>query len=83
LFHNDPWGHEGPQGARAKMAFMATYNPDRFRAFIFDSSFLQRYKVKNDLVKKLRKDDLALLEFGFAWVKFFVWGIKSKKFRLN
>jgi len=78
LFQNDPWGSEGPHGAKAKMAFMAAYNLDRFREFLFDSSFFKRYHVKPDLKKKLRVNDKALLLFGFEWIKFFVWGIKSK-----
>lgn len=81
LFQNDPWGAEGPQGPKAKMAFMATYNADRFREFLFGSSFFKRYRVKPDLKKKLRLNDRALLLFGFEWVKVFVWGMPSKKIR--
>lgn len=81
LFQSDPWGHEGPGGPRAKMAFMATYNIDAFREFVFNSSFLKRYKLKTDLLKKLRKDDIELLKMGFAWIRFYLWGIPSKKFR--
>lgn len=81
LFQSDPWGREGPQGARGKMAFMATYNIDRFRDFIFESSFIKRYKVKTDLLKKMKTDDLTLLKFGFEWVKLFVWGIQTKQIR--
>jgi len=58
------------------MALMATYNLDRFRDFVSKSTFLKRYKVKSDVLKKVRADDLALMKFGFGWVKFFVWGIK-------
>jgi Fe-S-cluster containining protein len=76
LFQSDPWGPEGPYGQKAKMAFMAVYNLDRFRDFVFKSTFLKRYKVKSDVLKKVRADDLALMKFGFGWVKFFVWGIK-------
>ncbi len=83
LFDNDPWGVEGPQGNRAKMAFMATYNLDRFREFIFSSSFFKRYRVKPALQKKLRTSDEALLLFGFDWVLHFVWGRPSKKFRMK
>lgn len=81
LFHCSPWGDEGPEGAKAKMAFMATYNVDQFREFVFGSSFLKRYKVKSALLKKLEIDDLAMLRFGFDWVKLFAWGIQSKKIR--
>ena len=83
LFQNDPWGFEGPEGPRAKMAFMATYNLDRFRDFVFQSSFLKRYRVKSTLRKKLKADDLTLLKFGFEWVKVFIWGIKSKIIKLK
>jgi len=81
LFQNDPWGREGPEGARAKMAFMATYNIDRFRNFVFQSSFLKRYRIKPDVRQKLKKNDVELLKFGFEWVKFFVWGIRSPAFK--
>lgn len=83
LFHQDPWGREGPEGPRAKMAFMATYNIDCFRDFVWESSFLKRYKVKTALLKKIEADDLEMLTFGFDWVKLFVWGIRSKKIRLR
>ena len=48
-FDLDPWGPEGPEGKRARMAFMAAYNVDRFREFVFESSFLKRFKVKPEL----------------------------------
>jgi len=83
LFQDDPWGFEGPGGPKAKMAFMATYNIDRFRDFIFQSSFFKRYKIKSALLKKLKTDDVQLLKFGFEWVELFVWGIKSKNIRLR
>lgn len=81
LFQQDPWGSEGPQGPKAKMAFMAAYNTDRFREFVFQSSFLKRYRVKADLLRKMRAGDKALLEFGFEWIKFFIWGQRSVHIR--
>lgn len=78
LFQNNPWGSESPEGSKAKMAFMATYNIDRFRDFIFKSSFLKRYKIKYDLLSKIKNNDAELLKFGFIWVKYFSWGIKTK-----
>ena len=81
LFQKDPWGREGPEGPKAKMAFMAAYNIDRFREFVFASSFLKRYKLKAALVKKIRSDDASLLKLGFDWIKLFVWGLPSKQIR--
>lgn len=80
LFRQDPWGREGPEGPKAKMAFMAVYNIDRFREFVFNSSFLKRYKIKPKLLKSIQTDDVALLRLAFAWIRFFLWGTSSKKF---
>ena len=68
-------------GAKGKMAFMAAYNIDRFRDFVFQSSFLKRYRIKRTLVKKIRISDRELLLFGFEWIRYFVWGIPSKNIR--
>jgi Fe-S-cluster containining protein len=81
LFQNDPWGTEGPNGKKGKVAFMSTYNIDEFRSFIFNSSFLKRYKVKAQLLKQIKKDDIRLMQFGLSWVKFFLFGIKTKQIR--
>jgi Fe-S-cluster containining protein len=81
LFQEDPWGPEGLNGSKAKMAFMAAYNIDRFREFVFQSSFLNRYRVKKKLVGKLRASDRELLLFGFDWIRHFVWGIPSRNIR--
>jgi Fe-S-cluster containining protein len=77
LFRLDPWSAEGPYGPKAKMAFMASYNIDRFRDFVFQSTFLKRYRVKKEVLKKIEGDDVELMKFGFGWVKFFVWGLKN------
>ena len=83
LFQNNPWGNEGPEGPRAKMAFMAVYNIDQFREFVFNSSFLKRYKIKLELQTKFRKNDAELLKLGFDWIKFYLWGIKPKFFKVK
>jgi hypothetical protein len=56
---------------------------DEFRKFIFQSSFLKRYKVKTLILKTLEKDDVELMKFGFSWVKLFLFGIQSKQIRLR
>ncbi len=83
LFQRDPWGSQGTEGPKAKMAFMAAYNMDPFRDFLFKSSFLKRYKVKSKILRQIRSDDVELMKFGFEWVKFYVWGIQSPYFKLK
>ncbi len=83
LFHTDPWGSQGLEGPKGKMAFMATYNIDQFRDFLFKSTFLKRYKIKSALLKKINTDDVELMKFGFEWVKFYVWGLKTRYLKLR
>jgi len=56
---------------------------DQFREFLFKSTFLKRYKVKPKVLKRIRYNEAELMKFGFQWVKFYVWGIPSKDFRLR
>ncbi len=83
LFRTDPWRGEGPDGPRGKMAFMATYNLDQFRDFLFNSSFLKRYRVNPLIIDKIKKDDVELLKLSFDWIKFYLWGTKVKTIQLR
>jgi hypothetical protein len=78
LFQSDPWGAEGPSGARAKMSLMATYNLDRFREFVFQSTFLKRYRVKRATLERIAADEEVLLDFGLGWVRFFLFGMPCR-----
>lgn len=60
-----------------KMTFMALYNLDRFRDFIFGSSFLDRFDLGPPTIEKLKRSDLELLKFSFDWVKFGLFGQKT------
>ena len=53
-----------------KMFLMSCYNTDRFREFVFGSGFLAKFRIEKEVVKRLREDDVALLEFAFTWLKF-------------
>ncbi len=52
-----------------QMFFMASYDIDQFRRFVFESSFLKRNAVEPPLLEEIKKDDAALLEFGLKWLK--------------
>jgi uncharacterized protein len=52
-----------------EMYFMACYDLDRFRSFIFESSFLQKYEVEPALAAQLKSDDVALLKFSYRWLR--------------
>jgi hypothetical protein len=50
--------------------FMACYDLDRFRRFVFESRFLQTFDLATDQVTQMKTDDEALLKFGFDWLRF-------------
>ena len=59
-----------------KMIFMALYNLDKFREFVFNSTFLDRFEVEPKRIKRIKEDELALLKFAFDWIKFGLFGEK-------
>ncbi len=53
---------------------MVSTNPERFRRFVFESKFLEIFEVDEDTLSRIREDDLALLQFGFRWLKSVLFG---------
>ncbi len=64
-----------------KMFFLASYDIDSFRAFVFGSSFLARYVVDDDTVAAMKTDDIALLKFGMTWLKWLIFKEGDVKIR--
>ncbi len=58
----------GPQ--HIQMYMMACYNTEKFREFLFNSPFFQKFEVEKETLEQLRHDDVALLEFAFRWLSF-------------
>jgi hypothetical protein len=60
------------------MFFMVSYNLDKFREFVFNSTFLQRYEFNSTflqryevdaaILEEIKNDEIALLKFGL-WTK--------------
>jgi len=59
------------------MVLMSLYDPDRFREFIFESTFLRKFKVDEDIQQRIREEDLALLFFASEWLRFILFGKKG------
>jgi uncharacterized protein len=51
------------------MFFMASYNIDNFKDFVFKSSFLTRYDIDPETIKKIRENEIELLKFSLSWLK--------------
>ncbi|MCF8143637.1 MAG: YkgJ family cysteine cluster protein [Deltaproteobacteria bacterium] len=84
---NDPWrgimtsarslGPEAHLPQKHQMFFMASYNLDKFRNFIFKSRFLERFQIDSGLKAQLGRDDVTLMRFGFDWLRFSLFGEKT------
>ncbi len=59
-----------------QMIFMALYNLEKFRDFVFKSTFLDRFEVDAITVEKIKRRDIELLKFAFDWIKFGILGQK-------
>ncbi len=80
LFRRNPWGPDGSESKNLRMAYMVCFDLDHFRKFITESSFLKRYQVDKIWMKKILNDNTSLLEFGFDWLKYFMFNVRSEKF---
>ncbi len=63
--------------AKLEMFYTVCYNIDKFREFVFESTFLKRFKTDNETVQKIKDDDKELLKFGINWLKYCLFGEKT------
>ena len=59
------------------MVFMSLYNLDKFRDFVFKSTFLERFEIDKIKTEKIRESDTELLKFSYDWIKFGIFGQKT------
>lgn len=62
---------------KVEMFFLALYNIDRFKDFIFNTTFLKRFEIDKGRLEKMKNDDEELLKFGYDWIKFSLFGDKT------
>jgi hypothetical protein len=79
---DDFWDKSEPlEPRKMEMYFMACYDLDRFRHFVFETRFLELFDVDETRVEAMRADDEALLEFGIQWLRFSLFGERTMKVR--
>jgi len=59
---------------KLEMFYMVCYDIDKFRSFVFESTFLKRFIVDEEQIKIMKDDDLELLLFGFEWLRYALFG---------
>lgn len=55
---------------RQTMFYIASYDIDGFRRFVFESKFLQVVNVDDATVEKMRGDEVELMKFAFRYIKY-------------
>lgn len=63
------------------MIYMALYDLDTFREFVFNSSLLSRLNVEEETLEKIKTSDEELLRFGLRWIEFSIMGVPT--FEIN
>ncbi|MGO9543420.1 MAG: YkgJ family cysteine cluster protein [Rhodomicrobium sp.] len=58
-----------PSPQARKMFFMVSTDVDRFRQFVFESSFLRTYDIPDEAVEVIKTSDEALICLGLDWLK--------------
>ena len=61
--------------------YMASYNLDKFRDYIFDSNFLNVFDIDEETVEKIRTDDVELIQFGVEYIKYIMMLEESLKLK--
>ena len=72
------WEHMGHQGIDSEqlqvkireMVYMACYDLDRFRRFVLESTFLDRFEVAPATAEAVKTDDLALFGLALQWLEY-------------
>jgi Fe-S-cluster containining protein len=63
--------------SQLQMYYTAFYNLDGFRRFIFESTFLDRFEIGDDVQRRIQSDGVELLRLAGRWLKFSLFGEMS------
>jgi hypothetical protein len=76
------FGFQATLSEQAKQIFfMVSTDLDKFRDFIFSSSFLDIYEIEQETLDRIREDDIALLRFSYKYLASSLFGTKDLKIR--
>ena len=53
-----------------EMYYMACYDLDRFRRFVFESKFFDLFEVDPETVEKIKHDEIELHKFAMRWLEY-------------
>jgi Fe-S-cluster containining protein len=50
--------------------YMASYDLDRFKKYIFESNFLNVFDIDDETLSKIKEDEVELIQFGVKYIKY-------------
>jgi len=65
------------------MFFLACYHMDGFRDFLFRTSFFDKFEVDDATRDTIKDDDVALLKFGYKWLRFAIFGEETLRVKAD
>ena len=68
---------------KIEMFFLACYNLDSFRDFLFKSTFFDKFEVDDETRKKIEEDDVELMKFGYEWLRLALFGEKTLEIKTS
>ena len=76
------FGHQASMSEQAqKMFFLASTDTDKFRDFVFNSSFLETYDVDQQTLDKIKDDDIEMMLFSFRYLASALFGAGDLKIK--
>ncbi|MFP3983763.1 MAG: YkgJ family cysteine cluster protein [Desulfurivibrionaceae bacterium] len=76
------FGHQASMSDQGKkMFFMASTDTDKFREFVFKSSFLDTYEIPDETLQEIKEDDIALMQFSFRYLASALFGTEDLKIK--
>ena len=62
---------------KLQMFYMACYSLDDFRRFVFNTTLLDKFDIPQDVLARIKKDDIELMKFACRWLRFALFGEKT------
>lgn len=76
------FGHQASMSEQAqKMFFLASTDIDKFRDFVFNSSFLDTYEIDQETLDKIKEDDIEMMLFSFRYLASALFGTQDLKIK--
>jgi len=73
-------GKEFPD-IKNEMFFKMSFDLDYFRAFVYNSTFLEIYDIPAERLEKIQNDDTELLKLSFEWLRQAMFAEQTLKFK--